>query len=632
MIKRKFSFNIAPVKVPSKSDLHSKASPEPVPSQSASRSVQSQFHSHHRHHSLEYASPLDSPFISRQRIDPRTEQELRAACALILQHFKPSDHGLEDADPKLDFQCPNRRKERNDLRDQRDQQDHRDRREHGDQRSGATDVRVRQPTGAPQQHASSAVAKKQSKSRLNRADILFRDDNWEKPPPRANTGRRRADQSAPVEKGKHIKSPPVEHVRPAVTRVDVDSDDGKSVGTPLTASTDTHVNNSSTAPTSAALTTGRNSKRESHQFDGAARADAQATEWMRQQLEKKNRDQPAPPKVEKEPQTPSRSKSIRTGIKDYIFPGSAALSRAQSHETLSSSNNQTAPPKDLRRTASSHGWRSWGLQRKSSSRSSSRPNSSKGRVENQEQEAKPSINLNRELPPLPSLDSWKDEGQPKAREERKSQIQSAHIATVMRSSEQQQQQDYAAAVRKHHRRSGSDTLALRYANASYSQSIPQVGPVPPRKNQKAKERTHPTRGDSSMDFDDMMSAMKSTEQLVALSGAHKQSVERHSRSPSIKMSSDQSRLEAPVNFSRKISADIMSPRSLDHIVYPNQVQLGPSPQQQPQRHKSTLKKVFGGWMSKKEKKDNWMKQVEKNGVKNGVMIQDEAALPPVVRY
>jgi hypothetical protein len=48
--------------------------------------------------------------------------------------------------------------------------------------------------------------------------------------------------------------------------------------------------------------------------------------------------------------------------------------------------------------------------------------------------------------------------------------------------------------------------------------------------------------------------------------------------------------------------------------------------------KSKLRRVLSGWMLKKEKKEDWMGKVEKRGVRNGVMVQEEAALPPVVRY
>jgi hypothetical protein len=86
-------------------------------------------------------------------------------------------------------------------------------------------------------------------------------------------------------------------------------------------------------------------------------------------------------------------------------------------------------------------------------------------------------------------------------------------------------------------------------------------------------------------------------------------------------------LHAP-NFSRKISAEV--PRSpKEKIPYKNVVQVsGPAKDEQ----KSKLRRVLSGWMLKKEKKEDWMGKVEKQGVRNGVMVQEEAALPPVVRY
>jgi hypothetical protein len=47
---------------------------------------------------------------------------------------------------------------------------------------------------------------------------------------------------------------------------------------------------------------------------------------------------------------------------------------------------------------------------------------------------------------------------------------------------------------------------------------------------------------------------------------------------------------------------------------------------------STFMKIFSGWMTKKEKKDDWMHRLEKQGVKEGIIEQDGAATAPVVRY
>jgi hypothetical protein len=126
---------------------------------------------------------------------------------------------------------------------------------------------------------------------------------------------------------------------------------------------------------------------------------------------------------------------------------------------------------------------------------------------------------------------------------------------------------------------------------------------------------------ASLDFDEMMSAMGSPK------------VAGQSPQARPKYSLDVARLEPP-NFSRKISSDMTSPRfqGRDHPGYQNMVEIGPKATPQKQETKSRLRKALSGWMLKKEKKEHWMDQFEKNGIKGGVMIQDEPALAPVIRY
>lgn len=245
-----------------------------------------------------------------------------------------------------------------------------------------------------------------------------------------------------------------------------------------------------------------------------------------------------------------------------------------------------------------------------------------------EHDKKPEINLNRELPPLPSLDTWKEPE--KRKEKRKSQVQGAHIATVMRSQDQQQQ-EYAAAVRRHHRRSGSDTLAMRYTSAHPQ---PSVNAKPTMRPSSTNKPSAPVL-DMSMDFDKMMSAMSSTnnldEQLKFRINGHvpQRSTSTISHSPSAKVSSD-GHLHAP-NFSRKISAEVAPSQRVPEGAYPNVVQLSPTHNHK-EEQKGKLRKMFSGWMLRKEKKDDWMQKFEKEGIKGGIMVQNEAALPPVVRY
>jgi len=614
-MKRKFSFNLAPVvrtptptvarslahttqKVPLRSDSHPKHSAEPTPPTAKSSS-------HRRHFSGDSIIPsLDSPFIHRRPLDHKTEQELRVACALILKNFKPSDAEFVDADPKLDFTGPHKPRA---------------------PKTDASHVRVHRPTGAPTDHHHRGRDATRPTHRSDGAAVKGYDQ-----PVHASTGSRRTENDA----DKPFKSPPIEAPRSATTRTDVDSDDARSLGTPLTASTDAHHNNGSTAPTSVALTSGKSSKRTSHQYDtAAAAADAQAAEWMRQELEKRRRQQPQQSRPETSHRPPSRASSIKAGIREYFIPGSVTLSRSQSRDSLRTTNSQSS--KEPKRSGSSHGWRSWGLNRRSSSRtsrSSSRPGTSSGRIERGEQEKKPELNLNRELPPLPGLDTW-TEPEPEQPKEPKPQVQGAHIATLMRA--QDQQQDYAAAVRRHHRRSGSDTLALRYGNDHTRKKSPTQVSL-------GEKRTKPAHvSEISLDFDQMMSAMSSNRHLDDQLALHPNNDPRYApqRSTSTishsgKPSTD-SRLHAP-NFSRKISADAprpSGPSEKEKNSYKNVVHI--SGQAGKEEQKSKLRRVLSGWMlrkEKKEKKEDWMVKVEKQGVRNGVMVQEEAALPPVVRY
>jgi hypothetical protein len=600
----------------SKTDPTAHTTPEPTPSHAP-------ISSHHRHHSSKDSlNIMNSPFINRRPLSPKTEQELRSACALILQDFKPSDHDIPDAaKPRLDTNGMRRK-------------DH-----------GSDAVRVRRPTGAPADLRSAHGGHKHGHKTMKEESVEL--------PVQAITGRRREQTESA-----QIYGIPPPFVLPSASAIRdlMDNDSDSSINSPVMSSIGQNNNNGSTAPTSAALTSSRSSKRASRQFDNAAAvADAQAAEWMRQELEKRrhkisSNPHPDIPPLTRAPSRPSRSRSIRSDIKGYIFPSSTALSRTaskagskqisrrESHESMRSESSSQEP----KRSGSSQGWRSWGLQHKLSSRSSSRPGTSKGRIETLGLDKKSDLNLNRELPPLPSLDTWKPE-EPTSTDSRRSPAPGEHIANLMRPQDQdQQRQDYVAAVRRHHRKSGSDTLAMKYT--TYSPPSAQVARSVSQRNPQlvlTPKRTATTVPlDTAMDFDELMSAMDVTngdfnDQLTLTDGRsppHSATFDPHSlQSPtrSMKMSCDQSRPEVPPNFSRKISADILSSAREDPS-FANILPIDASAQKVSQ--KSKIKKVFSAWMVKKEKKKNWMDQLEKNGIKTGVMVQDESALPPVVRY
>ncbi|KAJ4984109.1 hypothetical protein SVAN01_10397 [Stagonosporopsis vannaccii] len=591
-MKRKFSFNLAPVKIPGKTDAAKEKAPEPA---SAHAQPQKESQSHRRHYSKDDFPHL-AAYISRQSLDAHTERELRVACRYILQNFKPSDHGMEDTDPRLDFGAMTRRR--------------------GEQSNvviGANEVRVRMPTGAPVDLKTALEVRRQ------RAEAEAKKNPQSTLPVRTKSARQRFDDAFSDDRArsaakKYATKPKPDSAeteqRGRSQRKRTESGDADSVATPMTGSTtDAGLHQASTAPSSAALTSGGTSNRHSHQLEPAAIADAQAAEWMRKELEKRRQQNDSPQQAA--PTTarpPSRARSIKENIKEYFLPGSTsvsrapsrALSRTQSRESLAIYDDDDEP----RRTGSQRGWRSWGSALRVNSRSNSRPGT-RGRDAEPEQAKKAEVNLNRELPPLPSLDSWKDEVKPQP------ELSSSHIASVMRAHDRQS--GPFSPTRSHHTRSGSDTITAQDAQA-YPQSPSHSHRSPMYNKQKMDSKKTSPRPDHLEISQAMTGWSSSTGNLVPRSG-HVRHQSADTSSPG-KLSMDQT------NFSRKLSVD-----SPDHPVLPNNVKSQKSQQQQ-----SRLKKVFSGWMLKKDKKEDWMHKIEKEGVKEGVLIQDGNTHAPVVRY
>lgn len=305
---------------------------------------------------------------------------------------------------------------------------------------------------------------------------------------------------------------------------------------------------------------------------------------------------------------PSRSRSIRNNIKEYVFPGAGSrqLSRAPSHESLRTTNTRHSQDSEgPTRTGSGKGWSSWNLRR-STSRSNSRPGTSKGKSEEPESAKKTNpnfVNLNRDLPPLPSLDSWKDEAVKAPPEPMKSPTSGTHIASLMRPREQTQAERNTA-NRRSHRRSGSDTLATQ-SNASMSTKSPTSN----------KHQAHPGSRSKTLTPDSL------TVGGSTLVGSASTSNLGHTRHKSVESRSTPRLSGEGVNFSRKMSVD--TPIG---TTFPKEVK------ERKEDQKSRLKNVFSGWMKKKDKKEDWMQKIEKEGVKEGVIVADGSAGSPVVRY
>lgn len=209
----------------------------------------------------------------------------------------------------------------------------------------------------------------------------------------------------------------------------------------------------STAPTSAGVTPARASKRTSTHItsepDPSLKSDT-PMDWIRSELDKRSKQRAAsrgrmPPEHEKNDtratsRAASRTRSIKStrsvrsiksitssvkdGIKEYIRPGSSSrgpsrpgsrsASRAARAAWSDHDRHDRAPPT---RPPPRRDWRNWGRSHKedgsTTSGDVSRSNSTRGRSEDRKTSAKAEINLNRELPPLPSLTQWKEHEQTK---------------------------------------------------------------------------------------------------------------------------------------------------------------------------------------------------------------------------
>lgn len=509
---------------------------------------------------------------------------------------------MADTDPRLDFGAMNRRKD--------------EPQKAASGAAGASDVRVRMPTGAP------VDLKTALEVRRLRAEAEAKKGQQSTLPVRTKSARQRFDDAFADERGRSAakkyttaKPPPAESTvqRGRSQRTRHESTDADSLATPMTASTtDAYVHQPSTAPSSAALTSGGTSNRHSRQLEPAAIADAQAAEWMRKELDKRRQqnDSPQqPPTTAARP--PSRARSVKNNIKEYIFPGSTtvsrapsrALSRTQSRESLALDDDNDGEPT---RTGSQRGWRSWGSRIRVNSRSNSRPGT-RGRDAETDQLKKAEVNLNRELPPLPSLDSWRNEVK------QQPELSSSHIASVMRA--QDKQQGPFSPTRSHHshRRSGSDTLAVQYAQAHPQSPSAHSHRSPMFNKQRADSKKSSPRPDQG-EISQVMTGWSTSASNLAPRNAHARHQSTDNSSPG-KMSMEQN------SFSRKISVD-----TADHPAFPNVEKLQKTQQQ------SKLKKVFSGWMLKKEKKADWASKAEKESVKEGVLVQEDRTHGPVVRY
>ena len=523
-------------------------SPEPTPPLSASHSDKS--------HASKTSVCDTSPFICRRLLDAQTDQELRLACRAILHNFKPSDQGMVDTDPKLDFGAMQRRT---------------------GSKPQSSQVKVRMPTGAPPDlHKATSLRRSKTRTRTKAdLEIKARGQQGTDVPVRANSSRKRADfawlderDGKREEKLKMHGKASMDMPRPAMPY----NDSNEEITLPVTVtSTLAHSKLPSTAPTSASLLSRGNSKGGSHQGDTLDDASPSQTAAAR---------------------PPRRSASIKENLRGYVFTGtrSRALSRAQSKESLRSPEGDE--DQELDRSSS---WRKWSFPRRSSSKG--RPGTANGSEKDPLHKAESGqVDLNRDLPPLPGLDQWKEPKQAEVKMPR-SPIAATHIASMMRTPEQNPECTSPSSETNNR---GNKLAILTTQNADV---------FPPRGSSRNAQAIPLSPQRAPPPIPDIPT--------MSTSSSHT----RHRSGDSMPTTIGTASAEAAY-FSRKMSVD----SSLGTM----------SKESKPTKkdeQKSRLKKVFSGWMMRKEKKQaDWTHSLEKETVKDGVLLQEGSAPNPMVRY
>ena len=443
----------------------------------------------------------------------------------------------------------------------------------------------------------------------------------------------------------------------------------------------------STAATSAHMTPAHASNRlsilgQTHaEQDPALRPDPQAVAWMRQALEKRRREQDAAAQVAVEaatlspprtsPQTGlSRKPSFASQIKDYIRPSTSGQIRPVSRDTSrppsrAASTHSTRSGFStnlLSRRPSANGWRSWTKSRKDSAHpESNEVESNRGRSDNQGEtgRGRKSVNLNRELPPLPGLDQWKPVESEKPR----------HIASLWNSSsasknrshtEPPQQTMWAVQPESEQSKDKEDIIAARLGTPKDSVNVDKTQPKDIAVPRKQVPNTKSPAADSVLDdhFDNLVPtntiasskrdrsrAAESVTPPPALNrlktapAAESASMESKSSSLGRKFSLSQSRggdRKRPSDLNPRSPATTDASASGASNIARSESRAGKggvrsvtSPR--PSVPTKDEKKAWWNFKIKSKKSTTWTEQMEKLAIKDDVLA-DEGAASPVIRF
>ena len=410
-------------------------------------------------------SPPPSPYPGRRAALPlKTETELRTACLAILTNQLPSHMAAHPPDvsraapakAQLDYAAIKKTIDKP--------------ADGAIQRPNRRSTRTIEPESSEMADLQAAIESSKYSYKPDTAIAnLFTDQSAPTDPVpihAANTMRRRDDattgdyvhrrtKSGQLPKTQSIKistSTSAPHDRPKTSQRSGSHDTSGS--TPQTDVTE-YPWSTSTAPTSAGVTPARNSKRASAHLqldhEASTKVDPVSTDEARSDVDKTQKQRAVSrgrhPSEQTRPDThtttrpQSRARSIRSirsvrsirsitasmteNIKEYIRPGSSkglsrSASRSDSHapyqsvgSTANESDRQDRGP--VTRPPPRRDWRNWGRTRKDDSNGGSsgdvsRSSSVRGRSESRKPaSSKADLDLNRELPPLPSLDQWKEQ-------------------------------------------------------------------------------------------------------------------------------------------------------------------------------------------------------------------------------
>lgn len=350
----------------------------------------------------------------------------------------------------------------------------------------------------------------------------------------------------------------------------------------------------------------------------------------------------------------SRAANTSWNVKDYFRPATGVSSRKTSLDaTVRTSRSidsfRTAVSDIDPHSATSAGgnWKSWkSFHRKDGSRGPdvSRPTTSDssteprgcaasrdmGQARLQRQNSKPPVNLNRELPPLPSLDQWKpeaSEGEPHPQstevvfQERLNPLGSHEPSIDLlaaASAQRMAQSTTVAQIDPKKSRRQSRSIQLRYspecdehAQASIkrqatSEENISVGKAHIVNCARVPPGTTISRTSSKIG--------KPTPTTTAGPPSHRRSTSDHHHQPP--------------NFSRKVSMDDQNmARSMPPKLAEISAAPGPLPTLGPAKERK--------WWQRKMKKvagRDWMDEVAKSGAHGGVLLTDDVAAAPIVRY